>query len=353
MIDCTDPLDCFIGDRFLGCLMLLFRQCFQGIFEKALAPEEDGAEQDGTVKVGDFVKYQITTRIPEYPADYSNIKFIITDTMTAGLELQNDSTHPIKVDVGENKGVESGDDTYTLTAQNQTEEELADLTIDFFESFVKAHGGESVTVTYYAKVTEAAVAGIDKNTNKAKLEYSHKPGETNDADSTVIIYTFNIKVQKFTDEVEDNKALAGAEFELWNSDMTEKIENAVATGDDGTLTFDKLDEGVYYLKETKAPNGYTLLANPIKVEITAAEKDGVATGEFTLKINDKKVEAVSGNYTSYIDVTNGTAVVAVENHKGFSLPATGGAGIALFLIVGVAGILTVSVVITKKTKKSC
>lgn len=81
-------------------------------------------------------------------------------------------------------------------------------------------------------------------------------------------YIFNIKVQKFTDEVEDNKALAGAEFELWNSDMTEKIQNAVATGDDGTLTFDKLDEGVYYLKETKAPNGYTLLANPIKVEIT-------------------------------------------------------------------------------------
>ena len=52
-------------------------------------------------------------------------------------------------------------------------------------------------------------------------------------------------------------------------------------------------------------------------------------------------------------MTNGTAVVAVENHKGFSLAATGGAGIALFLIVGVAGILTVSVVITKKTKKSC
>lgn len=166
-------------------------------------------------------------------------------------------------------------------------------------------------------------------------------------------YIFNIKVQKFTDEVEDNKALAGAEFELWNSDRTEKIQNAVAAGDDGTLTFDKLDEGVYYLKETKAPNGYTLLANPIKVEITAVEKDGVATGEFTLKINDEEVKAESGNYTSYIDVTNGTAVVAVENHKGFSLPATGGAGIALFLIVGVAGILTVSVVITKKTKKSC
>ena len=33
MIDRADPLDRFIGDRFLGCLMLLFRQCFQCICE--------------------------------------------------------------------------------------------------------------------------------------------------------------------------------------------------------------------------------------------------------------------------------------------------------------------------------
>ena len=89
--------------------------------------------------------------------------------------------------------------------------------------------------------------------------------------------------------------------------------------------------------------------NPEKTDhgrfITSYQCDSrVADAQFLL---DKQT------YTSYVDKDNGTAVVAVENHKGFSLPATGGAGIALFLIVGVAGILTVSVVITKKTKKSC
>lgn len=39
MIDCTDPLDCFIGGRFLGCLMLLFRQRFQGILNLSLRLE--------------------------------------------------------------------------------------------------------------------------------------------------------------------------------------------------------------------------------------------------------------------------------------------------------------------------
>ena len=33
MIDRADPFDGFIGDRIFGCLILLFRQCFQGIRE--------------------------------------------------------------------------------------------------------------------------------------------------------------------------------------------------------------------------------------------------------------------------------------------------------------------------------
>jgi len=42
----------------------------------------------------------------------------------------------------------------------------------------------------------------------------------------------------------------------------------------------------------------------------------------------------------------------VENHKGFTLPATGGTGIALFLLIGAAGIFTVSAVLVKKSRKA-
>ena len=47
MIDRTDPLDCFIGDRFFGCLMFLFRQCFQGIREIPSRMGPAPCEDDG------------------------------------------------------------------------------------------------------------------------------------------------------------------------------------------------------------------------------------------------------------------------------------------------------------------
>ena len=127
----------------------------------------------------------------------------------------------------------------------------------------------------------------------------------------------------------------------------------LSTGTDGIISFAKLDEGTYYLKETKAPQGYTLLANPVKVEIIAnKDGEGKATGTFALKVDDKEITAQSGDYVTRLDQNTGTAIVAVENHKGFTLPSTGGMGIFVFLTIGVVGILTVSVVIIRKTKKN-
>lgn len=112
-----------------------------------------------------------------------------------------------------------------------------------------------------------------------------------------------------------------------------------------------MDEGIYYLVETKAPNGYTLLANPIKVEIIAEKgTEGNATGRFTLKINGEEVNEGANEYISHKVENTGLSYVAVENHKGFNIPMTGGMGIALFLAVGAAGIVVISVLLVKKNK---
>ena len=49
MIDRADPLDYFIGDRFFVYLMLLFRQCFQGICEIPSRMGPAPCEDDGFV----------------------------------------------------------------------------------------------------------------------------------------------------------------------------------------------------------------------------------------------------------------------------------------------------------------
>ena len=317
---------------------------------KELADEEEGAEQDGTVAVGDIVKYQITTVIPSYPEEYfdQEVTFEITDVMSDGLKILNEDPNLVKVTVDSTEET-AGAGTYTLTAEPKTGEE-ADLTIAFAKEYIRDHGGKEVVVTYYAEVTEAAVSGKDGNTNGVTLTYNNEPGTTKKATppTPVKVYSFDLQVEKFTEE-DGTKALEGATFELYADDqMTNKIGEGTTNGE-GSLAFELLDEGTYYLKETKAPAGYTLLADPIKVEITAADP---ADGTFTLKVNGQDVDETSGTYVSRIDAENGTAIIAVKNHKGFTLPTTGGMGIALFVIIGIAGIAAVSIVITRKTKKN-
>lgn len=317
----------------------------------------EGLSTDGSVKVGDIVPYKITTTIPDYSDESYNgtkVTFTLTDVMSAGLEIQNAEPYPVTVKV-DGSPVEAGDTTYSLTATPVEAERQADLTVDFASAYIRGKSGKDVEITYYAKVTEMAVMGTTGNTNSPDLEITNNPG----GETTIIpgpdikVYSFGLKVVKFTKEGGE-KALEGAEFQLYKDEVKEenKLGNPLSTNDQGNINFNRLDEGTYYLVETKAPAGYTLLANPIKVEITAA-KDPVtelATGGFTLKIDDKPVDTNTGEFVSKIDQSAGISTVAVENHKGFNLPATGGMGIVLFLAVGAAGIVVVSVLLTRKSK---
>ena len=322
------------------------------------AKKENGISKDGTVSVGDYVPYQITTKIPGYdnPIFAANtVKFMITDVMSDGLKAVDDTAHPVKVMVGAEAAVKGQD--YTLTINDAATGIIPDLTIEFTSDFLKGKGAnQNVTVTYFAQVTDKAVAGMAGNTNKPYLDFTNKPGQDTghvEGPKEVKVYTFDINVVKFTEE-DGQKALEGANFELHkNAPDGDLVQTEKTSGTNGQLSFEKLDEGVYYLVETKAPNGYTLLANPIKVEIIANKNTDIATdGSFTLKINNEEITETTGRYISYKDETNGDSVVAVENHKGFSLPATGGMGIVLFLAVGITGIVVVSFLLTRKSKET-
>ncbi|MBU5360844.1 hypothetical protein KQI58_07100 [Enterococcus raffinosus] len=65
-------------------------------------------------------------------------------------------------------------------------------------------------------------------------------------------------------------ALAGAEFQLYKGNSTadaDKIGTPVKTGADGWLEFGGLPPGDYTIVETKAPDGFELLKEPIKVTV--------------------------------------------------------------------------------------
>lgn len=316
----------------------------------------ENVSNDGSVKVGDYVPYKIKTRTPNYADEmYANaeVVFKITDVMSDGLKIVNNETYPVVVKV-DNTEIQNDGTKCTITTHSVTGN-AADLTVVFNSDYLKKEASnKDVEITYYAEVTKDAVAGTGGNINQPTLEFTNQPGEDpgHVPGPEVKVYTFDIEVMKFTEEG-GTKALAGAKFQLYKDSVKEgnEIGTVQATKEDGTISFEKMDEGTYYLVETKAPNGYTLLANPIKVEIIAEkDKEGNATGKFTLKINGEKVNEGSNEYISHKVENTGLSYVAVENHKGFNIPMTGGMGIALFLAVGAAGIVVISVLLVKKNK---
>lgn len=82
------------------------------------------------------------------------------------------------------------------------------------------------------------------------------------------------------------------------------------------------------MKETKTNAGYVLLKEPVKIVIT---EDSTTPGKATASVGNKEVtmNADNGSATAIVPLT-------VVNSKGFDLPATGGRGIALFTIAGIA-----------------
>lgn len=353
--------------------------------EDTIAPHSESDEKKaGDFGIGDTVTYQLTSKVPDMTG-YNSYTFKFSDTLSKGLDLKE----VLSVKVGNTTltAKKSGTNTYAL-AYDQAKRTLTVTLNDFYNSY-KNHTGETITVVYTATLNKDAVIGMNPNTNKAVVEYSNDPttGGTGTSEPSIVdVHTFDFTIYKYylkdQNNKEDKTALAKAEFELYkgNTEGTAADEQAKvnivdegegvyrqATADeakatgftsakivsdaDGKVLVKGLDAGTYYLRETKAPEGYNKLLSDIKVEIKANYDP--KTGKLTSYSVDYTYNGTTTTGKEIKD-TKTSPEVAVENKTGAQLPSTGSKGALMVTLAGIVlfGALTASKVFGKKKAKN-
>lgn len=337
--------------------------------------EDDKYNQDGgygtgyndvaDYNMGDAVPFHLIGSVPDM-SRYDTYKYIFHDTLSAGLTLNEES---IKVYVASDKAGTGKTEIqgWTKAVNGQS------FTVSFTDLKTVSGVSESkyIIVEYTAKLNQDAVVGLDGNPNVVYLEYSNKPdqsgsGDTDNTGNTpedkVIVFTYELDTTK-VDGQDNAKKLEGAEFKLKNSadkwaivDSNKKVTGWSETEADGsTLTSDAnglfkvigLDDGTYYLKETKAPTGYNLLSSEITVVITATTTNGQKWTDGQASSALTKLEVKADETAGTGDTNTGIANITVANNKGSTLPETGGMGTTIFYVVGAilvlgAGILLIT-----------
>lgn len=296
---------------------------------------------DADVEVGQTVNFTVTGKVPD-TAGYSTYTYQITDTMSEGLTFGTDLAQtklavkfgdvaiPLKADATLAK------DHYAVAFKNNG------YVLTFDMAFFQGQKGKPITVTYAATVNDKAV--VNYTHNDVFLEYGHDPNNLEKSTPIdVPVYSSRIVVDKYKAGANAEK-LAGAKFALYRNvtkdgatkkhyykftpaTATEaaKVEwvvegengavpadaTIVTTDDKGAAQFDGLESGDYFLQETAAPAGYSLLAAPVAVKVTAPQND-------------------AAQHPVGVSVTKEVA----NQPAGTELPGTGGIGTTIFYATG-------------------
>ena len=335
---------------------------FNGVTVQAKGSEDqvkkEAEAKDHTVASGDVLDYTVTADYPYYPANATNTKFVISDT------IENATFNEDSVSVTINGQPATEGEDYLAPVFDDDKNEMS---IQF--KYNPTYAGDPVVVTYKAtagNINSDAEVRV-KNNAKAETDGKYTIAKV-ESDSATFTIT---KV----DSSDGTKLLSGAEFTLYvkdengaktikyeNEDIKVSVVEAKVTedGDDpttknfteeeGKVTFFGIDpDKEYYVEETDAPVGYSKLENIWKLKGASS----------TTSLPTVTYEGEDGNKIPYTVVTTTTTAtdytsLTVENTTLSSLPSTGGIGTTIFTIGGCAIMVTAAglyFATRKKTEK--
>ena len=327
----------------------------QGEVVGNLTTDENGYGELDNLNLGEYTLKESV--VPDgFRSDDSTYDFTITaDKTDSKLHMGLDVTWEInnyptfinvyKVDKDSGKKLENAEfDLYNVTDKKKVGTYKTDKNGNIAVFYL------SRQKTYYLQETKAPDS-YKSNDTKYYFYVDEKGAfSVSDLNGTVEDGTFNVPFHgtmtitvkneidicnlRITKKNDNSKVLENAEFSLYSDkECTKKIEKG-KTDKNGQLNFDRISVGDFYLKETKAPAGYRLMEDPIKISLKNVN------GKFTFFVNDKEIKDDDKNNSLTLENGLYTGNLTVINSRGSILPATGspmtivltGAGILCLLI---------------------
>lgn len=373
-------------------------------------PDTKDLTDKNNASVGDRVPYVVKTKVPSM-AGYERYKFVITDTMSAGLTLIDENETGFVIKVGNDTLVRGTDYTITKTNNQDGSTTIVITFVEFYEKN-KDKAGQDIEVRYSAILNDKAVIGEAGNPNSVKLEYSNHPSHVGEGDEfgdddrkgeteEVIVYTYATALQlhKINGANED---LAGAEFTL----SGERLNRVHITGtqyveDAENGTYYKLTDGTYTTQEPNGADDDRYVNTSVKYALKTVDEyvdtidhvtatavtgadgklvfKGLAAGTYTITeikapdgynmlsgpitvtigcsyADDKSVWTGSyklGDEEKELTFNAGNATIEgleIVNNTGTELPSTGGIGTTIFYIVGAILVIGAGIILIAKKR---
>lgn len=302
--------------------------------------KEDSTSQWGannTADIGQTVEYRVTINVHAGAENY-----VLHDVMDEGLTFKSVTSVEHVIPGSDTHTVP--EEKYTVTTGETVNEDGCTFEIAFSKDLCdELETNDKIIVSYTAMLNREAVIAGEGNINTAWLTF----GEGNESnEDSVVTYTYGFDIIK-TDS--QNKLIDGAEFRIYDAaeggnEVKVKLmddgasyrrtradeDGAAIVVKDGKIRVNGMDNGTYYLEETKAPSGYNKLSARQKFIISDANLDATFNGEI---------------------YSTGSGVHVV-NKTGSMLPETGGIGTLLFTVLGGTTALGTGVVLVTKKRMS-
>lgn len=323
-----------------------------------------------TASGGDVLDYILVSRLPHISSRSTYLsEYTFTDQLSKGLTYNNDvkiALYKNAADAGTNNTQNAIEIWTPETGQNgqayvdvevtgpsadgknegtrmvirMTEEGLKRIN-GTVRSFVDAQNGQQWTendgcsdyymVVYYTATvnTDATVTlGDEGNVNDVQLLWSRTNNTcSNSLQDRNYVYVYGIDLTKtFSDNKGDSSRV---QFQLYNETdnchvVAAKAEDGLyyvtgATTDkeeatvfvpaaNGRLFVNNLEADAYQLTETATDDGYTLLRDPVKIDITATDREIIASVAGATGLDREAAAAMAANYGTGIRNENGQLV---------------------------------------------